>query len=408
MDIYEKKYIGKIVLLIAALVIIAASLLYSNILATKLANEERKRIQLFANATQKLSSMPIDSSLVIDYTFFLTGVIQDNNNIPVIITDNKGSILTYRNLNDEKIHSQPAYLYNKLTEMKAAYEPIVIDLSLYPSITANGDTLNNAENIDAKQYFYYFDSNLLSQLKQLPYIQIAIITLFLLVAYSTFSTARRAEQNKVWLGMAKETAHQLGTPLTSLVGWTELLKQSEEQDSFAATAGQEMDKDINRLKLIAERFSKIGSQPKLEVGNLKTEVEETFNYMKRLAPKKVQFSFQAEPNIPVLLNKVLFDWVIENLLKNALDAMEATGEIKIVIKTEGNKAIIDVSDTGKGIPKSKFNTIFAPGFSTKQRGWGLGLSLSKRIVENYHKGKIMVHSSTIGKGTTFRIILNKA
>ncbi|HNL07862.1 MAG TPA: HAMP domain-containing sensor histidine kinase, partial [Chitinophagales bacterium] len=227
-----------------------------------------------------------------------------------------------------------------------------------------------------------------------------------LVAYLLFSTARRAEQNKVWLGMAKETAHQLGTPLSSLMGWVEMLKTVQDPDGINDMIAQEVGKDVERLQLIADRFSKIGSIPKLQNSDVVDEVRQTLYYVKRRASSRVSFHFdETTPPIIIALSPVLFDWVIENLLKNALDAMDGKGEIRVAIAEDANDVVIDVTDTGKGIPKSRFITVFEPGYSTKKRGWGLGLSLSKRIIETYHKGKIFVAHSSPNEGATFRVIL---
>ena len=249
-------------------------------------------------------------------------------------------------------------------------------------------------------------SSLLVQIKVYPYIQIFITLIFLGIAYSMFSTARRAEQNKVWLGMAKETAHQLGTPLSSMVGWVELLKTMEDEQGQAQMIGDELEKDVLRLQLIAERFSKIGSEPQLENKDIVELVGNTVEYVKRRASSRIQFHYDNDTPIYATVNPTLFDWVIENLLKNALDAMDGKGQIGVQISQERDQQIlIDVSDTGKGIPKSRFTTVFEPGYSTKKRGWGLGLSLSRRIIENYHSGKIYVANSAVDQGTTFRVVL---
>jgi len=401
MTIYQRKSQWKVGLVIFAMLIVGASILYTNFLARKLANEERKKIELLAKAIQEMDRLPVNSSNF-DVSF-LSSFIKDNNTIPVILTDGKGRITGSKNFDDHKIEADSTYLQQRLEDMKNAYAPIVIDLEKY--YKNKGDTSSETKK---KQYVYYSDSSILKQLRIYPYIQLLFISVFLFIAYLTFSAARRAEQNKVWLGMAKETAHQLGTPLSSLVAWIEILKETPNEQ--AQMVGREIAKDIGRLKLIADRFSKIGSDPKMEEVDLVKEVGKTVNYIRRRASGRVKVTFEDKDNPPIMikLNTILFDWVIENLLKNALDAMDGTGAINVKLSDDGNgKITIDVSDTGKGIPKSKFKKVFEPGFSTKKRGWGLGLSLSKRIVEIYHGGRIFVSQSALNKGTTFRIILPK-
>lgn len=415
LNIYEHKYQWKIILIVVALFIIALSLFYTNILARQLAQEERKRIELFARGLQEVNN--VNSNIDVD---FLSTLVTTNTTIPVILIDEAKKITGYRNINGIPANitspQDSVVLKKALQVMQNGYPPIEIDLAKYENSIVDSlgnvieDSLTTSEAIanhsTNKQYVYYNDSTVLVQLRMYPVIQFFIIGLFLVIAYTAFSSARRSEQNKVWLGMAKETAHQLGTPLSSLVAWGELLKQIEDDTGQAEMIGTEIDKDINRLQLIADRFSKIGSKPKLFETNLVENVEKTMLYIKRLASEKINFTFEtSQPHINAYISPTLFDWVIENLLKNALDAMERTGSIKINIKKELNSAVIEVTDTGKGIPKSKFSTIFEPGYSTKQRGWGLGLSLSKRIIEQYHKGKIFVSHSTVGKGTTFKIIM---
>ena len=404
MDIYEQKIQWKIALLVSALLISSASLLYTNILAKQLAREERKKMEVWSNALKQMSRA-VASEVGGDDSFWLD-IIKDNTTIPVIVTDEKGDITSVRNFKDDKDwrKSRP-YFKSLLLTFKEKHEPIQIDISVVDT-TANLNG-NEIPMVLAKQFVYYDDSSLLVQIKAYPYIQFAITALFLMVAYSLFSSARRAEQNKVWLGMAKETAHQLGTPLSSLVGWVEMLKIMDDDTGQAYMIGQEIDKDVVRLQLIAERFSKIGSEPKLIETDVAQEVGDTVNYVKRRASSKVMFHYDNPLPIIGYISPILFDWVIENLLKNALDAMDGKGEIKVKVAEENANILIEVSDTGKGIPKSRFTTVFEPGFSTKKRGWGLGLSLSKRIIENYHSGKIFVANSSIEHGTTFKVIIPK-
>lgn len=269
--------------------------------------------------------------------------------------------------------------------MAAANTPLAVELG-------NGE----------KNYIFYKDSFLLTQLKYYPFVQFGIIGLFMIIAYTLFSTARKAEQNQVWVGMAKETAHQLGTPLSSLIAWIELLKARGLSEESV-----EIEKDVHRLETITERFSKIGSQPVLKKENLIDTLQESMNYMKTRTSKKVMFTLLGSKEIYAPISVPLFEWVIENLLRNAVDAMEGTGAINITVSDQVQFAYIDISDTGKGIPKSQYKTIFEPGFTTKKRGWGLGLSLTQRIIENYHDGKIFVKSSELERGTTFRIVLRK-
>ncbi len=321
---------------------------------------------------------------------FFVELIQANKTVPIISTDNDGNIVASLNIDSAKVAADENYLKKQLTNMENFAEPIALEISegLY-------------------QYIYYKHSDLYTQLLYYPYIQLIIIAAFLAVAYMLFNTARRSEQNRVWVGMAKETAHQLGTPISSMVAWVDYLRESPGMESKKNII-DEMAKDIKRLELIADRFSKVGSLPDLSSRNLIGELTDSIEYIKRRASKKVNFTFNySDAETKVKLNPVLFNWVIENLLKNALDAIEGSGDIDIHIIEEPDAAVIDITDSGKGIVKSKYKTVFEPGFSTKKRGWGLGLTLAKRIIENYHHGKIFVKSSMPGKGTTFRIILPK-
>lgn len=315
---------------------------------------------------------------------FISEVVLNSASVPVIYADSSGEVIEYGNLDSGKV-AEPGYLAAQIDIMKDQNEPIEIELE---------------EGV--VNYIYYKDSLLLQQIQYYPYVQLGIIAFFLLVAYYAFSNARKAEQNQVWVGMSKETAHQLGTPISSLVGWVEYFKEQDINPKVIA----ELEKDIGRLELITERFSKIGSKPDLHPQPIGPVLQEAVDYLKTRASKQVVFSLEMEQQpLHAQINPPLFNWVIENLVKNALDAMEGRGEITISVSQQGDKLAIDVSDTGKGIPKSRFNSVFQPGYSTKKRGWGLGLSLTKRIIENYHKGKIFVKSSVIGKGTTFRILL---
>ncbi|MGZ6416729.1 MAG: sensor histidine kinase [Bacteroidia bacterium] len=319
---------------------------------------------------------------------FISEVAVNSASVPVIYTDSTQShVIQSGNVDSLKI-KDPAYLKATLATMAAQNQPIEVEFG-------NGN----------KSYIFYQESILLTQLKYYPYVMFSIIGLFLLVAYLLFSTARRVEQNQVWVGMAKETAHQLGTPLSSLIAWLEYLK-SKGLDVETST---EIEKDVKRLETITERFSKIGSVPKLDTVDLVKVLNDSLNYMKLRTSKNVAFSIDTnnEKEVFAQLNVPLFEWVIENLIRNAVDAMNGNGSITITLSDQTQFVYIDIADTGKGIPKSKYKTVFEPGFTTKQRGWGLGLSLTKRIIENYHSGKIFVKNSEVDKGTTFRIVLNK-
>lgn len=319
---------------------------------------------------------------------FFSEVVNNSASVPVVITDStRTRVINSGHVDTLKI-KDTSYLEHLIGEMASQNDPIVIDLA-----------------DRGKNYIFYKDSYVLTQLRYFPYIQFVIIGIFLFVAYLIFSTARRSEQNQVWVGLAKETAHQLGTPLSSMMAWVDYL---ETKGIDEETIG-ELHKDVNRLKTITDRFSKIGSTPVLKPEDIVALIHQSVAYLKTRTSQKIQFVVNLPENksIMVPLNYQLFDWVIENLVKNAVDAMTRSGSITVDLLEEGHHVIIDISDSGKGIPRNMFKTIFNPGYSSKQRGWGLGLSLSKRIIREYHKGKIFVKSSTIGKGTTFRIILNK-
>jgi signal transduction histidine kinase len=382
-NIYTQKQRWKILLLLAALLIGAASLWYTNSLVQDLAQEERKKIQLWAEATRKLGDVTdLNADLSFPYQ-----VISDNNTIPVILTDTNWQMITYRNLDSAKM-LKPEFVQKEIAAMREENEPIEIPL-----------TKGN------KNYILYKDSVLLVKLRYYPYFQLSVIALFLMVSYLAFSASRKAEQNQVWVGMAKETAHQLGTPLSSLIAWLEILKMKGLSDEYHG----EIQKDIQRLQTITDRFSKIGSAPALNKENLVKVMEHSVNYIKSRTSDKNVFEIKSNLNSDVYapINVPLFEWVIENVLKNSIDAMNGEGKISVQITDQQQFAYIDISDTGKGISKSAFKTIFKPGYTTKRRGWGLGLSLSKRIIEEYHDGQIFVKNSEVGKGTTLRIVLNK-
>ncbi len=383
MNIYSQRQNWKIFLMVVALMIGAASLYYTNKLVKEISTEEKKKVELWANGTRQLANINQDMGDI----SFVFEVIKNNTTVPVILTNEKDEIISYRNLDSLKA-TNPEYLKDQLKKMREQRPPIAIAL-------LNGE----------KNYIFYKDSMLLMQLRWYPFFQLAVIALFLFVSYLAFNSSRNAEQNQVWIGMAKETAHQLGTPISSLMAWIELLKLKEAEKEYHS----EIEKDLERLQTIADRFSKIGSAPKLKESNLLSVLENAIDYIKKRTSEKVKFHISStleESSLEVPLNIPLFEWVIENLFKNAIDAMNGEGEITVAVSNHKDMIWIDISDTGKGIPKSKFKTIFKPGFTTKSRGWGLGLTLVKRIVEDYHAGQIFVKQSEINKGTTFRIALH--
>lgn len=389
MNIYARKSRWKWYLAAGGVAIVIISLLYTKHLADQLVKRESQQAAQFAEAMRQISRL--DQDLSCDLTL-PARIISDNNTIPVIVLDEYRRIELYRNISPSDSLS-PQELQQALARM----------------VEQGADTIPVRVPPDIDKLVIYSHSNLLSLLRLYPYIQLFLIAAFIAFGYLGFSAARRAEENLVWLGMAKETAHQLGTPITAIIGWIEALKATNEDNPVNLEMLTELQNDVNRLELIADRFSKIGSKPELYTVNLYEELAACRDYMQRRAPRKVTFDFpdpaQHEPLI-VHINPPLFDWVMENLLRNAIDAMEGgAGVISVAVRKEAHAVCIDVSDTGKGIPSSKFKTIFKPGYSTKTRGWGLGLSLSKRIVERYHGGKIFVKSSELGKGTTFTIRL---
>ena len=380
-DIYTRKKTWKFWLLIFAIIIGISSLFVTNSLVKSLAYEEKKKIEIWAYATSQMVNISDDGNFSLAIK-----VMESNENIPIILADENDSILNYRNLNPIK-EITDEYLQKQLAIMKEQNEPIEVQVFK-----------------DYKQLLYYKDSILLTRLKYYPMFQLGLITLFMFIAYLAFSSARKAEQNQVWAGMAKETAHQLGTPLSSLMAWVELLKSKEETKDMVL----EMEKDVVRLETITDRFSKIGSKPTLEDENIVQVVLEATNYLKSRLPEKVSIELHSEKSsIIVPVSVVLLNWVIENICKNAVDAMKGEGLIKIEMEEDESYVRIQINDTGKGIEPELISSIFKPGVTSKKRGWGLGLSLSKRIIEEYHKGKIFVKSSVEGEGATFSVLLQK-
>ena len=382
LNIYKQKQRWKLLLFIFAVIIGLTSLRYTNQLVRKMSREERKKAEMLAEAwKQIISAEANDPNLN-----FYTRVIADNETVPVIVVDSLNNILFTRNLDSVK-QKNPHYLVRKLQQMKANSEPIII-------------TLSPVE----KQYLYYNQSIILTQLAYYPYIQFGIIFMFILVAYFAFNTSMKFEQNQVWVGLSKETAHQLGTPISSLMAWVEMMKIRKGDSEMLI----ELEKDVNRLEKITERFSKIGSKPALVKDNVITVILTAVNYLRSRSSGKIRINLNLPAyEVIVPLNAALFEWVIENLCKNAIDALNGQGQIEIALTDFTQVIYIDIRDTGKGIPKSMFKTIFKPGFTTKKKGWGLGLSLAKRIVEAYHDGKIFVHQSELNKGSVIRIVLKK-
>ncbi len=367
----------KVILAFVALLIGLATLQYTSRLAGKLAEQERQDVESWAEAIKTLASAESDQ----DVSFALSFA-EKNNTIPVIQTDAHNQVLHVKNIDTTHVRNRNFFLRQKISEFQRVHPPIIIDF---------GSDVN---------YIYYGESVFLMQLRRFPYVQLLILLLFFGILIYALTTAHRSLQNQVWVGLSKETAHQLGTPLTSLEGWVEILALETPGSEVVV----EMRKDLERLRLVADRFSKVGSTPVLEVEDVNARIENMVDYMRKRAPEKVKIHFASAPQ-PVLLslNGPLFDWVLENLMRNALDAMNGSGNIRIELKEHPTYVVIDVADSGKGITAKNIGKVFKPGFSTKKRGWGLGLSLSKRIIDQYHNGLLRVKESAEGKGTTFRI-----
>lgn len=382
MDSYKNSQIIRWIVITSSFIIVALILWNTYDFFKKFKNEERSKVEVLAKAYESLSTADLNTDISLEYQ-----IIGNNSNIPMIITNEKDSITDWSNLDSIKTKKQQ-YLLKQLAIMKSQNEPIVMSY----------------KKADIDQLIYYRDSDLLTKLKYYPVALILILLLFASVIYMFFKSNKVADQNKLWTGMAKETAHQIGTPLSSLLGWVEILRLEDTDENTV----QEIEKDVQRLNIIAERFSKIGSVPVLNKQNIVEVTSNAFNYLKSRSSKQVIFNFKSSnPEICANLNLQLFSWVIENLVKNAIDAMEGKGKISLNITESENYVILTISDTGKGILKNLQQKIFSPGFTTKKRGWGLGLSLAKRIVEDYHNGKIFVLKSELGKETTFAINLKK-
>ncbi|MCB0631930.1 MAG: HAMP domain-containing sensor histidine kinase [Saprospiraceae bacterium] len=401
MNIYGQKSGWRIHLAIFGLVIVAISLYFTNHLARELRISERQQAENVANCYLAISDVD-DEDPYGDLTFFIN-VISSNKTIPIIITDERDKIIWTKNFGEEidKETEEHSNGGDPMSEATMKYLQNEVQ-----KLRADGFTPVDA----AGNLIFYKESKVMTQLRYFPFVQFLLIAAFILFGYMGINAARRSEQNRVWVGMAKETAHQLGTPISAIIAWMEHLKLIRENDQDVLGVVDELGKDIRRLELVAERFSKIGSEPKLEAINVYHELDICRSYMEIRAPRKVSFEFpDADAKVLFVdINPPLFDWVIENLLRNALDAMEGKGQISAEIFEEGDFINIDLTDTGKGIPSGKFKTVFQPGFTTKKRGWGLGLSLAKRIIEEYHRGKIFVKKSAPGEGTTFSIRLPKS
>ncbi len=398
MHIYTRKQRWKIILFVSALIIGVATTWYTNIMVQELAEEEHNKIRIWAQATQFLANPDLEADS--NQSFYLQ-IVQNNETIPVITVDENNKIILVRNIRlydaeNNLIDGQDLsslsrksqrYLEKQLEVMKAQHDPIRVQMP------------------DTQQFLYYKDSVILTRIQYFPLLQLGVILLFILVAYFAFSSSRRAEQNQVWVGMSKETAHQLGTPISSLMAWLELMKMKETDQRLLV----EVEKDVHRLETIADRFSKIGSAPVLLPENLMMVLRHAVMYLQNRSSDKIKFNleFVETDELFVPLNLALFEWVIENLCRNSIDAMDGVGQIDISVKDQGQVVYIDITDSGKGLPKSNYKIIFQPGYTTKPRGWGLGLSLVKRIVENYHNGKVFVKNSEVNKGSTFRIVLKK-
>lgn len=381
MQKYSRKKWWKILLVIGAAIISIASLYYTNRLVGELKVEEQKKMELWAEANRQLAlagSPDETMALILE-------ILRNNTTVPVILTDDSSQIIFHRNIELPR-NNQEDYLQRILDKMKRFRPPIQVDLGA-----------------DEYQYIYYSDSILLVKLQWFPIVQLLVVFVFMLVAYVAFSSTRKWEQDQVWVGMARETAHQLGTPTTSLLGWMDVLQMKQTDPELV----NEMRYDIRRLQTITSRFSKIGSKPELPPEDIEAVISGMIDYLRRRSSSLVSFRIQSHPLVnPIIpLSKPLFEWVIENLCKNAIDAMEGEGAIVIKLHQTKKHIVIDVADTGKGMTRAVQKTVFKPGYSTKQRGWGLGLTLSKRIVEHYHKGQISVLSSAPGKGSVFRIVL---
>lgn len=380
-SIYDSRQRLKYLFILIATLIAIVSVFVSDKLVKSLAQEERQKVEIWAEAQRMIATETNGSNMAL-----ILKILESNTTIPVLWCNEKDSVIAEKNI-DLPEKDSDLFLKNKVRELKSKNPPILIDMQ-------DGTF----------QYLYYDDSIILKRLLIYPYAQLTVVFIFILIAFLALASTKKAEQNKVWVGLSKETAHQLGTPISSLIAWVEYLRTKEIDPSLLS----EMEKDVKRLEMIAERFSKIGSNPDPTPVNISNSIRTALNYMETRISAKVKIYTHLPDNpVLVLMNDSLFAWVIENLTKNAVDAMEGQGEITFQVEERDKTVRIDITDSGKGIPKSKYKTVFNPGYTTKKRGWGLGLSLVKRIIESNHGGKIFVKNSEVGKGTTFRIELRK-
>jgi len=386
----------KFIFIGVAIIIVATSLFVSHRLVEDLKNEERTRMEVWAAAMRSLTEAEENTDLNLVLT-----VINGNNSIPVIVTDEENKILSHRNLGIQSRSSQDSLkqLQGRLTEMRQTGKHMKMPLE----ITSQEDNTTTQSSPVQLHHIniYYEESLILHRLALFPYVQLAVVSLFLLVALVALLSTKKAEQNRVWVGLTKETAHQLGTPISSLMAWIEVLKETYPNDDLL----EDMQTDVQRLERITERFSKIGSQPALVNTSIRPIIVQTVSYLQRRISSRITITSHIHQEVELPLSAPLFEWVLEVLCKNSADAMSGAGSIEISGQIKEDRYIIDVTDTGKGIARKNFSSVFKAGYTTKQRGWGLGLSLSKRIIEKYHHGRIYVFQSIVGKGTTFRIEL---
>lgn len=398
MNIYDVRRFGTLAFFLISIAVVVVFVLVSNNLVADLAAQERERMQIWADATKQIADIgqnPEAEDVSPDNLEFLFGIIEQNHSIPVLLTDDDGNILLHRNFDlPEEVDSLAPWVISDVNE---AYLR-----SKLATLEKRANVIHIIISPDNLQHLYYDDSKLLRRLSYYPYVQLLVMLAFIAIVYFAVNSTRKAEQNKVWVGLSKETAHQLGTPISSLMAWIELLRSTGTDEEMVA----EMDKDVNRLSMIASRFSKIGSRPNMEPEDLSDIVGRAARYMKTRISSRIQLNIElTDLPLPVEMSAPLFEWVMENLIKNAVDAMEGYGSITVRTFADGNRACATVTDTGKGIPRKNHKTVFNPGFTTKKRGWGLGLALAKRIVAQYHNGKIYVSWSEPSRGTTFRIDL---
>lgn len=404
-EIYERRRTGKLIFLAVAAISVILFLLASNSLVKELAQQERDRMKIWASATEKLAKDNIDS----DFEFLLA-IISQNNSIPVLVADSAYNILDFRNFDLPHKEADDKQTFDDLSPENREYlTRRLLEAGGGKSLHSLSDTDPHFIRVEicygSYQYIYYEDSILLKRLSLYPYVQLAVMVILAVIIYIAMAYTRKAEQNRVWAGLSKETAHQLGTPISSLMAWNEFLAASGTDREVT----DEIGKDIDRLSVIADRFSKIGSRPELSLEYINETVDRSLQYMKSRISGKVELSMHmSADDHGVLLSPPLFEWVMENLVKNAVDAMDGQGSIAISTGMEKDKVWIEVKDSGKGIHRKNFKNVFSPGFTTKKRGWGLGLALVKRIIEDYHSGRIFIKESELGKGTTFRIELPSA